>query len=143
MCNTGSASRPERAADVVARVGIVRSSGKAASARTGLSLRAGLAVLILGAAAGCSVVSPPGDDLMLDVAGSAVAPILARKAPGVPTDTAVACTLDYASQGQLQALAENSALGQTELNDDIVTDILFTQGTRECMSDNLIDRVLF
>ncbi|WP_335947440.1 hypothetical protein [Salipiger bermudensis] len=80
---------------------------------------------------------------MLDVAGSAVAPILARKAPGVPTDIAVACTLDYASQGQLQALAENSALGQTELNDDIVTDILFTQGTRECMSDNLIDRVLF
>lgn len=61
----------------------------------------------------------------------------------MPTETAVACTIAYARQGQIEALAENSALGQTELNEDIVTDILFAQGTRECMSDNLIDRALF
>ena len=143
MCATGSASRPGRAAARAARVGVVRSNGKAASAWKGGSLRAGLIALMLGAVAGCSVISPPGDDLTLSVAGSAVTPILARKAPGVPTDTAVACTLSYATRGQLQALAQNSALGQPELSDDIVTDILFTRGTRECMSDNLIDRVLF
>ncbi len=138
-----SVLRLDRAAPVAAPAGVVRSNGKTSPARMAAAFRAGLAVLVLGAAAGCSVISPPGDDLTLDVAATAMAPILARKAPGVPTDTAVACALSYATQGQLQALAQNSALGQPELSDDIVTDILFTRGTRECMSDNLIDRVLF
>ena len=89
------------------------------------------------------VLPPAALTLNEQVAANAVAPILARKAPSVPTDTAVACTLTYASRGQIDALAQNSALGQTGLNDDIVTDILFTRGTRECMSENLIDRVLF
>ncbi|MBY6003476.1 hypothetical protein KUV62_06140 [Salipiger bermudensis] len=115
--------------------------------RLSLTLLTGL---LLAGCAGEEYPRDPGRELLPraltfkeQVAANAVAPILARKAPSVPTETAVGCTIAYARQGQIDALAENSALGQPELNDDIVTDILFAQGTRECMSDNLIDRVLF
>ncbi|WP_236016709.1 hypothetical protein [Salipiger abyssi] len=96
------------------------------------------------ALSGCTVLQPAPDrgDLALETARAAVAPVLMEKAPGVPTERAVDCTLEYATRGQIEALAQNSALGQPGLNDDIVTDILYTQGTRDCMRGGLIYEVL-
>lgn len=93
---------------------------------------------------GCAVLQPAPDrgDLARETARAAVAPVLMEKAPGVPLERAVDCTLEYASRGQIEALAQNAALGQPGLNDDIVTDILYTQGTRDCMRGGPIYEVL-
>lgn len=91
-------------------------------------------VLLVLAVSGCSLLSPVEENsLARETAAQAVAPVLARMAPGVPTERAVACTLDFASRGQIEALAMNSALARNELTDDIVTDILYKRGTRDCM----------
>ena len=68
-------------------------------------------VLLVLAVSGCSLLSPGEENsLARETAAQAVAPVLARMAPGVPTERAVSCTLDFASRGQIEALAMNSAL---------------------------------
>ncbi|RAK21906.1 hypothetical protein ATI53_100362 [Salipiger aestuarii] len=67
------------------------------------------------------------------VAFNAAAPILARMTPGIPTKKALRCVFEHAQTDQIQALAQNSALGQPDLNDDIVLDILYDEGTRFCL----------
>lgn len=106
----------------------------------GRALRAGAFLALTG----CTVLQPAPDrgNLARETARAAVAPVLMEKAPGVPVERAVDCTLEYASQGQIEALAQNVALGQPGLNDDIVTDILYKQGTRDCMRGGLIYEVL-
>ncbi|MCR8548078.1 hypothetical protein M4578_09575 [Salipiger sp. P9] len=99
-------------------------------------MRIGLALGML--LAGCSVLEPlPAGDLARETARDAVAPVLMEKAPGVEIGRAVDCTLDYASRGQIEALSLASASGQPELIDDIVTDILYKRGTRDCMRGGL------
>lgn len=101
-------------------------------------MRVGLALGFL--LSGCALIMPAPDrgDLALETARDAVAPVLAQKAPEVPIDRAVDCTMDYASRGQIEGLSLASANGQPELIDDIVTDILYTKGTRDCMRGGLL-----
>ncbi len=67
------------------------------------------------------------------VAANAATPILARMAPGVDTGKALRCMFEHAQTDQIQALAQNSALGQPALNDDIMLDILYDEGVRFCL----------
>lgn len=67
------------------------------------------------------------------VAANAATPILARMAPGIDTQKALRCMFEHAQTDQIQALAQNSALGQPALNDDIVLDILYDEDVRFCL----------
>ncbi|MDO6584396.1 hypothetical protein Q4543_02595 [Salipiger sp. 1_MG-2023] len=79
------------------------------------------------------VLTPKPLGFTEQVAANAAGPILTRMAPGVPSDKALACLFEHAQPGQIQALARNSALGQPELNDDIVLDILYDEDIRFCL----------
>ena len=102
-------------------------------------------LVALGLLSGCALLQPEpvGTALARETARSAVAPVVAKLAPGTPVDRAVDCVMSYASRGQVEALAQNSALGQPELNDDIVTDIIYTDGTRACPRGNPLHWLLF
>ena len=90
--------------------------------------RAALALLPLLAA--CSAQARDG--LARETAEAAITPVVAERIRGVPTTKAVRCILDNADRSQVNALAADNVQGRTGIADDIVTDVLFRDGTREC-----------
>ena len=117
-------------------------------------MRGGIVIAAMGmlAMSACDLAAPARDAILppsdrnalaFRNAEIAVTPIMARKAPGTSPDRAVACILDYASKGQVEALSFNQATGQPALNDDIVMDILYKPGVRQCLRGGPVYWLMF
>ncbi|SFP32905.1 hypothetical protein [Tranquillimonas alkanivorans] len=92
----------------------------------------GRLVLLAAVLAACTPATR--EDLTRAAARSAIRPILADVAPGVPLEPAADCVVDNATAPELRALAADSVTGPTASTRQILITVAARPATLQCLA---------